>query len=136
MHAFSNTVMAISDTMHKHFTKYVSNVITTGTRMGALRVIQVTKSYQTGDKWLKIDRTSSRTHKDVWQDKRTRYRQKQEQKRTPYLWGSNSIKISGKENMKEGNCTSVLTTLIEELSHWAGHLPLQLQATKGHSHQC
>lgn len=52
MHAFSNTVMAISDTMYKHFTKYVSNVITTGTRMGvvALRVIQVTKSCQTGDK--------------------------------------------------------------------------------------
>ena len=52
MHVFSNTVTAISDTMSKHFTKYVSYVITKGTRMGvvALGAIQVTKSCQTGDK--------------------------------------------------------------------------------------
>lgn len=50
LHLF--TIMAISDTMDKHFTKYVSNVITKGTRMGfvVLGTIQVTKSCQTGDR--------------------------------------------------------------------------------------
>lgn len=53
------------------------------------------------------------------------------------LWeGAIALKYQGRKKRKEGNSTSVLTGLIDELSHWAGHLPLQIGVTEGHSHQC